>query len=221
MSVGISHRGVDGSVSQIANQDFFLAIAKPGHRQDRAGVGRDDRAQVAIDREPEPDVILRLDVLDPGRRRGHAVLGADQAILHVRRQARDRATGNAAAREALSPVAGHLQDRLQAILDHFSVGVERHDPPDRPSFAVIGECLGRDRNGLGPVGGARGHREHEHFGARTKERAGIAPAHAIDVRLVAIVAADRHASCESRPACGPRARNDRGRTGCPRAAPAG
>ena len=66
----------------------FLAIAQPGHRQDRAGIGRDDRAQIAVDREPKRDVVLRFDVLDPRGDRRHAVLGSDQTILHVGRQAR-------------------------------------------------------------------------------------------------------------------------------------
>ena len=104
----------------------------------------------------------------------------------------DRAARDAARREALSPVAGHLKDRLQPVAEHLRMGVKRRDPPDRPALAIIVECLGGDGNRLGTVGRAGGHREHQDFGAAAEERIRVALAHAIDIGLMAIVAADRH-----------------------------
>ncbi len=99
-------------------------------------------------------------------------------------------------REALAPVAGDLKDRPQAVANHLVMGVERLDAPDRPALAIVTKRLGRDRNRLGAVGRARGHREHEDFGARAEEGTGVAVANAIDVGLMAVVAADRHATAE-------------------------
>ncbi len=56
---------VDRAVGEVADQGLLLAVAQPGDGQDRARVGRDGRAQVAVDREPQGHVVFRLDVLDP------------------------------------------------------------------------------------------------------------------------------------------------------------
>ena len=74
--------------------------------------------------------------------------------------------------------------------------VERQDAPDRPSLAIVAQRLGGHRDRLGPVGRAGGQREHQHLGARAEQGIQVALADAIDVRLVALVAADRHASAE-------------------------
>ena len=72
------------------------------------------------------------------------------------------------------------------------VGVEGQDAPDRPALTIVAERLAGDGNRLGPVGRARGHREHQHFGplaeqgvrspCRTRSMYGSVP----------VVAADRH-----------------------------
>ena len=78
------------------------------------------------------------------------------------------------------------------------MGVERLNAPDRPALAIVGERLRRDRNRLGPVGRPRGHREHEDFGPLAEKRADVTLAHAVDVRLMPVVAADRHATAKIR-----------------------
>ena len=67
----------------------------------------------------------------------HAVLGSHQAILHVGRQARDRAAGDSRRGEALAPVAGDLKDGPQPVAKHVLVGVERLDSPDRPALSIV------------------------------------------------------------------------------------
>ena len=112
------------------------------------------------------------------------------------RQARDRPARDAAGREALTPVAPHLENRLQPVLNHLAVGIKRQDAPDRPALAIVVEGLRRDRNCLGAVGRARCHGEHEHFGAPSEESVRVPLAHPVDVRLVPIVAADRYTLAE-------------------------
>ena len=93
--VGDRPSGVDGPVGDVADQGLLLAVAEPGDGQDGARVGGDGGAEVAVDREPEGQVILRLDVLDLRGRGGHAVGDPDQRVLHVGRQAGDRPAGDA------------------------------------------------------------------------------------------------------------------------------
>ncbi len=109
-----------------------------------------------------------------------------------RGEARDRAARYAAGSQGFTPVAGDLENRLEPVRDHFAMGIECHDAPDCPSFAVICQRLCRDGNGLGPVCRSRCHREHENIGARSEERASVALAHLIDVRFMTIVTADRN-----------------------------
>ena len=153
-------------------------------------------AEVAVDRVPQGDVILRLDVLDPRADGGHAVGHPDERVLHLRRQAGDRPAGDARRGDALAPVAGELEDRLEAVAEHLEVGVEREDAPDRPPFAVVVQRLAGDGDRLGPVRRPRGHREHQDFGAGAEEGVGVALADAVDVRLVPVVAADRDPAAE-------------------------
>ena len=76
------------------------------------------------------------------------------------------------------------------------VGVEGLDAPDRPALAVVVERLAGDGDRLGPVGRPRGHGEHQDLGARPEQGAEVALADAVDVGLVAVVAADRDAAAE-------------------------
>jgi hypothetical protein len=93
----------------------------------------------------------------------------------------------------LPPIAGHLQNGLQTVAHHLVVGVKRQDTPDRPALAIIIQSFGGDRNRLGTIGCTRGHREHENFGALPEKRIRIALADAVDIRLMPVVAANRHA----------------------------
>ena len=49
---------VERAVGQVADQGLLLAVAQPGDRQDRAGIGGDDRAEIPVDREPQRGVVL-------------------------------------------------------------------------------------------------------------------------------------------------------------------
>ena len=85
---------------------------------------------------------------------------------------------------------------LRPLREHLGVGVEGQDAPDRPALAVVVQRLAGDGDRLGPVGRARGHREHQDLGARAEQGAEVALADAVDVGLVAVVAADRDAAAE-------------------------
>ena len=74
--------------------------------------------------------------------------------------------------------------------------VERHDPPGRPAVTIVLERLAGDGDRLGAVGGARGQGEHEDFGLGTEQGAGVAVADLVDIRLVAVVAADGNLATE-------------------------
>ena len=92
--------------------------------------------------------------------------------------------------EALSPVAGELEDRHHPAVEHVRVGVEGLDPPDRPAVAIVAERLVGDGDRLGPVGRPRGQGEHQDLGPRAEEGAGVPLADLVDVGLVAVVAGD-------------------------------
>ncbi len=54
----------DGPIMEVTDQGLLLAVAQPDHGQNRARIGGDDRAQIAVDRAPQRDVVLRFDILD-------------------------------------------------------------------------------------------------------------------------------------------------------------
>ncbi len=187
---------VDRPVAEVPDQGLLLAVAQPGHGQDRAGIRGDDRPQVAVAREPQGHVILGFDILDPRGHRRHAVGRAHQGILHLRGQAGDGAAGDSRGRDRLAPVAGDLEDRPEPAAEDFDVRQEGQDSPDGPALAVVVQRLAGHRDGLGPVGGARGQREHQDLGPRAEQGAEVALAHAVDVRLVAVVRDDGDPAAE-------------------------
>ena len=128
---------------------------------------------------------------------GMQYLGANEPVLHVGGETGDRPARDARRREALSPVAGHLKDRPQAVREssrdgHRTPGFPRSSSPRdnrRVPAAVTGIVLGRlvvpevIANMRTSVPGP-------------KSASDVALADAIDVRLVPIVAADRNALAE-------------------------
>src|SRR5207302_1413103 len=76
------------------------------------------------------------------------------------------------------------------------VTVKGEDAPDRPPLAVVGQRLAGDRDRLRAVGRARGHGEHQDLGPWPEKGPEVAVPDAIDVGLVAVVAADRDPAAE-------------------------
>ena len=134
----------------------------------------------------------------------------------------DRAAGDAAGREALPPVAGRPEGSASAHRGSSrdgrrTPGCPRSSSPRdnrREPRVVTGIVLGRL---VVPevIANIRTSVPVAEEGVR------VALAHAIDVRLVPIVAADRHALAEIGRRADLAERNGRGRTGCRRAARAG
>ncbi len=83
---------------------------------------------------------------------------------------------------------------LQPAPQMVKMGIKRLDPPDCPTFAVIVERFAGDGDRFGTVRRAGSHCEHKDFGACAEERAEVAVANSLDIGLVALVTADRHAS---------------------------
>ena len=136
---------------EIAKEAFFLLIARTGHGDQRAGIGRDDHRDLAMQTQAQDQVVLGQGVLDLGDARRRAVDKADDALLHVRRQSGHGAAGNARLGKALLPVSRELQDRTQ-----FDLGVTAKDlePPKIPTAPIGAQVLRRDGDVLAGGGGA-------------------------------------------------------------------